>query len=245
MKIFKKIPTLIFIFMNFNGFAQSEYEGLYSIKGAKAYLFQEGGFVAIGYGSVVIGNWEKEGDTLVLKPKKTKFLLFGKHTPGLEAETTRIEFRNFTNDRSFFGTNPTDCALVFGLESDCEPDKSYSKILSIKAKTILLGNRHTYTFQTNAYNDFITIYFPNRDYDKDYYINISPDNYNPEEVPKLSDLSEEEQSALLAYKEMMETREVHKYWGVSPEYNYIDAEVTPNEFVLSTTNPHFVIKCEQ
>lgn len=241
----QKITLIIFlILMSINSSAQSEYQGLYHMGGgAKAYLFDDGRFVIGAYATIVVGDWVKEKNVLVLKPQKTKFMLFGKQNPELKKGEAHIEFRGFEKDDSFFGTNTNDCKPIFDLESACEPEKTYSKTVTIKTKTILLGDRETYQFQTGLYNDFIALYYPKSDYDRHYYIAISQQNNDKANMKQLSDFSEEEQSFWLEYKELFNIEKVNTHFGIDSDYKLINPQVDTNKLRIADIEPLFEIKC--
>ncbi|SKB91722.1 hypothetical protein SAMN05660841_03075 [Sphingobacterium nematocida] len=230
--------------MSINSSAQSEYQGLYPMGGgAKAYLFDDGRFVIGAYATVVVGDWVKEKNVLVLKPQKAKFMLFGKQNPELKKEEAHIEFRNFGKDDSFFCTDTNDCKPIFDLQSTCEPEKTYATTVSIKTKTILLGGRETYQFQTGLYNDFIALYHNSNAYDRDYRINISQENNDKANIKQLSDLSEEEQSFWLDYKAVFDIEKANTHFAIAPDYKLIKPQVDPNKWSISETEPLFEIKC--
>lgn len=241
----RKITLIIFlILMSINSSAQSEYQGLYPIGGgAKAYLFDDGRFVIVAYATVIVGDWVKEKNVLVLKPQKTKFMLFGKQNTELKKGEAHIEFRNFKKDDSFFGTDRSDCKPIFDSGSICEPEKTYSKTVPIKTNIILLGDRETYQFQTGLYNDFIALYYPKRDYEKHYYIDLSQKSNEKANIRQLSDLAEEEQSFWLEYKTLFDIEKVNTYFGIDSGYQLITPQVDTNKLKTANTESLFEIKC--
>lgn len=244
MQIQKITLILFLILMSINSSAQSEYQGLYPMgDAAKAYLFDDGRFVIGAYATIIVGDWVKEKDVLVLKPQKAKFVLFGKQNPELKKGEAHIEFRGFKKDDSFFGTNTSDCKPIFDPQSVCEPEKTYSTTVTIKTNTILLGDRETYQFQTELYNDFIALYHTSNAYDRYYRINISQQNNDKTNIKQLSDLSEEEQSFWLDYKAVFDIEKANTHFAIDPDYKLIKPQVDPNKWSISETEPLFEIKC--
>lgn len=72
--------------------------GVYSSGGSSAAFLPDNKFVAVGMGTIVVGTWEEEGESVVVRlidPMPENFYLFAIHNPKIDQ--VRIQFDDFSD----------------------------------------------------------------------------------------------------------------------------------------------------